>query len=200
MAKAKSVDEYIENSGDWEKAIKHLRKAALSFKLEEAIKWQYPVYSLNGKNVLGLSAFKNYLGIWFFQGGLLKDKKKKLINAQPGKTKAMLQWRFESEAEVKKELKLIKAYMKESIENTKAGKAIKKAKANSKKLVIPPLLKKAIVKNKKMAAAFEKLSLSKQREYADYIGEAKREATKIKRMDKIIPMISSGIGLHDKYK
>ena len=39
-----------------------------------------------------------------------------------------------------------------------------------------------------------------QREYADYIESAKREATKITRLEKIIPLIEKGIGLNDKYK
>jgi uncharacterized protein YdeI (YjbR/CyaY-like superfamily) len=42
--------------------------------------------------------------------------------------------------------------------------------------------------------------MSKQREYADYIAEAKREETKTKRIEKIKPMILKNIGLNDKYK
>ena len=37
--------------------------------------------------------FKEYFGIWFFQGGTLVDELKVLTNAQEGKTKAMRQWR-----------------------------------------------------------------------------------------------------------
>jgi uncharacterized protein YdeI (YjbR/CyaY-like superfamily) len=40
----------------------------------------------------------------------------------------------------------------------------------------------------------------KQREYCEYISEAKRDATKLKRLEKIIPMIIEGVGLNDKYK
>ncbi len=199
-SKEKTVEAYLDNAGEWKNALKHLRKAALSFDLDEAIKWQYPVYSLNGKNVIGLAAFKNHFGIWFFQGALLKDKNKKLINAQPGKTKAMLQWRFESETEMKKDLKLIKEYMKESIANTKAGKEIKKAKPLSKKVIIPKELQALLNKSKKVQAAFDKFTPSKQREYCEYIAEAKRAATKVKRLEKIKPMILDGIGLNDKYK
>lgn len=48
--------------------------------------------------------------------------------------------------------------------------------------------------------AFERLSPGKQREYADYISEAKRVETKESRLEKITPMIADGVGLHDKYK
>ena len=51
-----------------------------------------------------------------------------------------------------------------------------------------------------MKAAFDKLSPGKQREYTEYISSAKRDETKQKRIEKILPMIDAGIGLHDKYR
>ncbi|MFA5556576.1 MAG: YdeI/OmpD-associated family protein [Flavobacteriaceae bacterium] len=62
------------------------------------------------------------------------------------------------------------------------------------------LLLEAFKTNKKLKEAFEKLTSGKQKEYTLYINEAKQEATKIKRVEKIIPMILQGVGLHDKYK
>ncbi|MGE4347330.1 MAG: YdeI/OmpD-associated family protein, partial [Flavobacteriaceae bacterium] len=53
---------------------------------------------------------------------------------------------------------------------------------------------------KKLKDAFEKLTSGKQKESTLYINEAKQEATNIKRVEKIIPMILQGVGLHDKYK
>ena len=40
----------------------------------------------------------------------------------------------------------------------------------------------------------------KQREYCEYIATAKRDPTKLSRLEKIKPMILNGTGLHDKYK
>ena len=54
--------------------------------------------------------------------------------------------------------------------------------------------------NTEFSKQFESFSLSKKREYTDHISEAKREATQQKRLEKIIPMILRGAGLHDKYK
>ena len=51
-----------------------------------------------------------------------------------------------------------------------------------------------------LRSAFEGLTPGKQREYANYIAEAKRDATKESRLEKIVPMIFKGIGLYDKYK
>lgn len=50
------------------------------------------------------------------------------------------------------------------------------------------------------AKAFEGLTKGKQRELAEYIESAKRPETKIKHLEKIIPMIIEGVGLNDKYR
>ena len=44
------------------------------------------------------------------------------------------------------------------------------------------------------------MRLGLQREYADYVADAKRDDTKLRRIEKIMPMISAGVGLHDKYR
>ena len=188
---------YIEKKIEWKSELEKLREAVLSCGLEETIKWGAPVYMSKGKNILGLSAFKNYVGLWFFQGGTLKDTHKVLINAQEGKTQAMRQWRFSTLKEIDE--KIIIDYVLEAIDNQENGNIIK-PKKNPKPLVIHPILQKTLDINTKFSKQFESFSLSKKREYADYISDAKREATKQKRLEKIIPMILSGVGLYDKYK
>ena len=78
------------------------------------------------------------------------------------------------------------------------GKEIKPQRG--KPVVVPSEMQSVFKKNKKAAKAFEELTLGKQREYTEYVAEAKREETKIKRLAKILPMIASGIGLNDKYR
>ena len=48
--------------------------------------------------------------------------------------------------------------------------------------------------------AFAELTPGRQREYADYVAEAKRADTTSRRIAKILPMIRLGGGLHDKYR
>jgi uncharacterized protein YdeI (YjbR/CyaY-like superfamily) len=78
------------------------------------------------------------------------------------------------------------------------GKAIRPTK--NKTLTIPAELRKSLDENPPAKSAFEALTKSKKREYADHIAEAKRDETKVKRLKKIIPMIADGKGLHDKYR
>ena len=175
-----------------------LQETLRSFELDETIKWGAPVYTLNQKNIVGIGAFKSYVGLWFFQGALLKDRQNKLINAQHGKTHAMRQWRFQSLEEIVKEKDTIIAYLVESIDNYKNGKVIKPKKKPP--LILPDELVESFSKNHLLQSAFEKFSVSKQREFAEYIDQAKREATKQKRLDKIQLMILNAIGLNDKYR
>ena len=198
MKRYKTPDEYITNNKNWQLSLILLRDILLDTQMEETIKWGFPVYTFEGKNIVGMASFSSYAGLWFFQGALLKDKKKKLINAQTGKTKALRQWRFNSVKEIEEESKTIKQYLEEAILNQKQGKEIKPER--KKPLEISKELNAIFKKDKKVKECFYSLSIPKQRDYCNYILEAKRETTKISRLEKIVPMILKRIGLNDKYK
>ena len=189
------VTDYIQKKEAWSEGLNTLRAILKKLPVEETIKWGSPFYTNGGKNIVGMSAFKNYFGLWFIQGALLKDKNKVLINAQEGKTSAMRQWRFNSVEEIDENL--VREYVLEALENKDQGKVIKPKK---KPLIVPELLQKELDNNPKLKEMYESFTLSKKREYADHISEAKREATKQSRLEKIIPMILENKGLYDKYK
>ncbi len=196
MKRYKTVDDYVASREIWQDEINRLRAILLSTDLTEEVKWGGPCYTYNGQNVVGIGGFKSYFGLWFHQGALLKDKNKVLINAQEGTTKALRQWRMQSAKDIKPSV--IKAYVKEAISLVKHGKKIGPEK--SKPIVVPPELKIVLKKNKKARKGFENLSPGLQREYTDHIASAKRAETKQKRIEKILPMITVGKGLHDKYR
>ncbi len=191
------VDTYISKHGNFIEHLTKIRKTLLSTELEETIKWGMPTYTIHGKNIVGIGAFKSHYGLWFFQGSFLKDTHKILVNAQDGKTKAMRQWRFTNDSQI--DSKLILKYIKEAITNEKKGLRIKPDRTK-KLLNIPPELTAVLNKNKQLIKAFNTLTFSKKREFTVYITEAKREITKIKRLEKITPMILNNTGLNDKYK
>ena len=192
----KSIEEYINCHSYWEEELRQLHEMMLTTQLKPEIKWGAPVYTLDGKNVVGIGAFKNHYALWFFNGALLKKNTALLVNAQEEKTKALRQIRFGKGDEVKNSELL--QYIHEAIENQQEGREIKPD--FNKKLVMPDELSRFLKADKELETSFEKLTPGKQREYADYISEAKREKTKQSRIEKIIPMIKNGVGLHDKYK
>lgn len=197
MKRYQTVDAFISNSGDWQPFLEKLREIILGTEVEETVKWGAPVYTVNGKNIIGLGSFKSYVGLWFFQGVFLKDEKKVLMNAQEGTTKALRQWRFARVEEI--DPKLVRSYVVEAIENQKAGKELKPDRTK-KQLVLSAELKEALKSDPKLQDAFNSLTPGKQREYADHIASAKQDKTRLSRLEKVVPMIKSGVGLHDKYK
>ncbi|AXT54917.1 hypothetical protein D1815_03790 [Aquimarina sp. AD1] len=197
MENSKTVDAFINSKLHWKKSLELLRSIMISTEMEETIKWGTPTYMIGGKNVIGLTAFKSYVGIWFHQGVFLKDDQGKLINAQEGKTKGLRQWRFSSYEEIEKDLVL--QYVLEAIQNQKDGKEIT-IKKPSTNINIPEELKVILEANKDLKNSFEKLPRFKQKEYAEYITNAKRDTTKATRLEKITPMILRGVGLGDKYR
>ena len=196
MKRYKTVDDYVANGGEWQDELKRLRLILQSTPLTEEVKWGAPCYTYGGKNVVGLAAFKGWVCLWFHQGALLKDDSKVLINAQEGKTKALRQWRMTSAKEI--EPAIIKRYVNEAIALVDAGKEIKAKR--SKTVSVPDELSKAMRRFKGATAGFRDLTPGKQREYAEYISSAKRDDTKQKRINKILPMIAAGVGLNDKYR
>jgi len=199
MKKVGSVDEFIEIHPEYNDELIYLRSLMNETELEEKIKWMFPTYTLGNKNVIGLGAFKKYVGIWFFQGVFLTDSHGLLVNAQEGKTQAMRQWRFQNIEEIKKHRSAIENYLAEAIQNQKEGKEIIPQRTK-KKVIIPPELKDAISGQAELKIKFDALSDGKKQEYCEYIANAKKGSTKVSRLEKIKPMIMAGIGLNDQYK
>jgi uncharacterized protein YdeI (YjbR/CyaY-like superfamily) len=180
----------------WGEELALLKSILEKTELTETTKWGGPVYTVNGKNVLGIGGFKNYFTIWFFNGVFLSDPKNVLVNANEGVTKSLRQWRFATIAEVDE--KTVLAYVNEAIANEKAGKNVP-AEAKSKHFVIPEILKSALAENK-LTANFEGFTPYKQYEFVEYIDAAKQDKTKLARIEKILPIIKDNIGLNDKYR
>ena len=195
MNKLSSIKEYVLLHAEWDAQLRQLIGVMEQTGLTASIKWGAPVYSLDGKNVIGLGAFKNHIAIWFFQGVFLKKNTALLVNAQEGKTKALRQIRFERNDNISNAS--IIPYIEEAIANQKAGLQLK---VKPKPLEIPEELENTLNSNKLLDKAFHDLSPGKQKEYAQYIAEAKKQATRTNRIKKIEPLILQGIGLNDRYK
>jgi uncharacterized protein YdeI (YjbR/CyaY-like superfamily) len=198
MDRSEKVEAYFAEEHRFKKAVGKLRDIVLKTEMDETFKWAFPTYTWNNKNVVGICRFKNHFGIWFYNGVFLSDPHNVLENAQEGKTQAMRHWKFKSIDEIDSKKTL--AYINEALENEKKGIKLMPKKRSPVKVVVPELLKKALKADSKTNAAFEKLSPSKRRDYAEYIATAKQEKTKLSRLEKILPMIAAGTGLNDMYR
>jgi uncharacterized protein YdeI (YjbR/CyaY-like superfamily) len=195
---AEKTEAYFAKDRHFQSGLALLRKLALQTELQETFKWSIPVYTINGKNVLGISSFKGHFGIWFFDGVFLKDPKNVLVNAQEGKTKSMRHWKFTSIDQINR--REVLSYMKEAVENQKKRCVLKAQKEPRPKIKVPLLLASALKENELAKRNFDALPPYKQNEYSEFISTAKLEKTKLARLQKILPMIIEGIGFHDKYR
>jgi len=197
MEREKNLEAYYAKEHPFKEGILLLRSLALQTDSVETFKWSIPVYTVNGKNVFGICRFKSHFGVWFFNGFFLKDPKKVLRNAQEGKTKGMRHWNFDTLEEVHQSAVI--AYMNEAIANEKKGLKISPEK-KSGNTEIPALLQSQLANSGSLKEAFESFAPYKQREFCEYISEAKQEKTKLRRLEKILPMIQNRVGLHDAYR
>jgi uncharacterized protein YdeI (YjbR/CyaY-like superfamily) len=187
----------MNKTDQWSEELETLKSIVAQTELVETNKWGGCVYVLENKNVIGVGGFKNFFTLWFFNGVFLKDENKHLVNANEGVTKSLRQWRFTSKEEINEAEVL--AYIQEAIENEKQGRIIKPEKAKTE-VAIPAIFQKELNVNPTLEEAFLKFSPYKQREFLEYLETAKREETKLSRIEKIKPMILDNIGLNDKYR
>ena len=87
----------------------------------------------------------------------------------------------------------------QAVELNEKGIKVAKKPVERKELVVPDDLKAALKKDKKAKAAFDAFTYSHQKEYIEWITEAKTEATRNKRLTTTIEWLSEGKSRNWKY-
>jgi uncharacterized protein YdeI (YjbR/CyaY-like superfamily) len=188
------VDFYFSNNSKWQNEITLLRALVLDCNLNEELKWRVPCYTHQGKNILIVSAFKNYCSINFFKGSLLSDYENILEKPGDNSFEGRL-IKFTHVAEIEKLKATIKAYIFEAIEIEKAGiKFDNKAKSQ---IEFPIELQNIFEENQKLKEAFISLTPGRQRGYLLHFSQAKQSKTIITRIEKYIPRILLSKGIND---
>lgn len=177
----------------WQAEVSALEKIVASFDLTVETKWGKPCYTLNGANVLIIQGFKEYCALGFFQGALLKDPKKLLV--QLGSVQAARVMKFTSVTEIAAKTTTIKAYLREAIAAAKAGKKVEHVPVE---LPLPSELKAKFRADPKFQRAFEALTPGRQRGYLYHFIGAKQSATRTTRIEKAKPNILAGRGILER--
>src|SRR4051794_15821929 len=94
----------------WEAEIAEMRRLLAGFGMNEECKWGKPTFTTDGKNIVIMQGFKEYFALGFFQGALLKDPKKVLV--QLGQVQAARVMKFTSVKEIRASTATIKAYVR----------------------------------------------------------------------------------------
>ena len=188
------IDEGISELEPFAQVIcKRLRKLILSADPEIIEDWKWgPNYYLNGM-VCGYWGFKKHVSFVFFQGSILKDKKK-ILQENPGNVHN----RHIKFTDVKQiDDTIILEYLFEAIDNNRKGLKITETK--DKTIVTPEDVAKAL-KKAKVLAYFDSLAFSHRKEYVQWIESAKKEETRTKRIEQAIEKLKDKQGLNDRYK
>src|SRR5438105_5265811 len=112
----------------WKAEIAAMRRVLAGFAMKEECKWGKPTYTVDGKNIVIMQGFKDYFTLGFFQGALLKDPKKLLV--QLGQVQAWRVMKFTRAKEITAKAATIKAYVREAIAVEKAGLRMKRKKTS----------------------------------------------------------------------
>lgn len=199
--KDKRIDAYIAKSQDFAKPImEHMRKLIHKAcpDVTETIKWGMPSFEYKGP-FIGFAAFKKHAVLGFWKAALMKDHKTLMGEDKKGSMGNL--GRIESIEDLPKDAILIK-WIKEAKKLNDDGVKIdktEKPKHERKVYDMHPDFQKALNKNKPAKQTYEAFSPSHKREYLEWIGEAKTEDTRNKRINTAIEWLTEGKSRHWKY-
>jgi uncharacterized protein YdeI (YjbR/CyaY-like superfamily) len=196
------IDAYIAKSADFAKPIlKELRAMvhAAGPKIEEDIKWGAPAFMHHGL-LACMAAFKKHCAFGFWN----KEMQKELKKLDAAKTAAGQFGRITTVDDLPSKAEFttwVKLAMKLNEPGAKMPKPAKAAKTKKRApLQIPTDFLTALGKNKKARATFTGFSYSHQKEYVEWITDAKRDETRQKRLKQALVWLAEGKSRNWKYE
>lgn len=193
--KDKRVDAYIDAAPEFAQPIlAELRERvhAANPAVVEDLKWGAPHFTYKGKLYAGMSAFKAHCAFGFWHP---------LMRPNDTSLEGMGQFgRIASLADLPSKGAFTKLARQAKKLADDGVKAPAKARAAPRPVVVPPALSAALKKNGKARATFEGFSPSHRREYADWVADAKADATRDRRVAQAIEWLAEGKSRHWKYQ
>jgi len=190
------IDAYIERQADFARPIlEHLRASvhAACPDCEETLKWSSPTFMYKGKILASMAAFTRHATFGFWKGSLVVD--------EPGKAQSgMGQFgRLESIDDLPPRDEL-EALIRKAMDLTDRGIKAPRNKHEKPPFEVPQDLGAAIAGNSEAAATFAGFPPSAQRDYVDWIVDAKREETRAKRVAQSVEWLAEGKRRNWKYE
>ncbi|MHA4870696.1 YdeI/OmpD-associated family protein [Duganella sp. PWIR1] len=191
------VDAYIAKSADFAQPIlEHLRAVvhATCPEVEETMKWSFPHFMYKGM-MCSMASFKAHCAFGFWKAELLMadDEVKREAMGHFGRITSI------------KDLpakKVLAGYIKQAMKLNDDGVAAPaRAKpATPRALEIPDDLNAALDAVPAAREHFDAFSPSKQRDYAEWLSEAKTDATRARRREQAVEWIAEGKSRNWKYE
>jgi uncharacterized protein YdeI (YjbR/CyaY-like superfamily) len=191
------VDAYIAKAAPFAQPILaeiRARIHAACPEVEETLKWSAPAFQYHGL-LVDMAAFKKHCACGFWKHDLLIEDDTKASEAMGSFG------RLTSIADLpgKREFaRLVRAAMRLNEEGIKAPRQkTTKAKPEAE---IHPEFAAALAKNRKAKKAFDAFAPSHRREYVEWVAEAKRDATRARRIAQAIEWLAEGKKRNWKYE
>jgi uncharacterized protein YdeI (YjbR/CyaY-like superfamily) len=190
------IDAYIAKAQPFARPIlEHVRERvhAVVSGVEEAIKWSMPAYTIDGKIVLITAAFKAHVALNFWRGQELRGASADAdAMGQFGKIASLDQLPRDAELD---------RLIRQAADLAKAAPAPRKVKHAPKPVPeLHPEFAAALAKAPQAKAALDSFPPSAQRDYFEWIVEAKQDATRQKRIATAIEWLGEGKRRHWKYQ
>lgn len=189
------IKQFLEQTLSWKEEMTSLHEIVTQNpELQQGFKWMHPCYTFQGKNVVLIHGFKEYVALLFHKGALLKDTEKRLIQ-QTKNVQAARQLRFTNIEQILEQKELITAYIDEAVELEKSGRKI--AFKTVSDYPVPDEFKEVLQADKNVKKAFENLSPGRQKAYLFHFSQAKQCTTRKARIERYLPKILNGEGMDD---
>jgi uncharacterized protein YdeI (YjbR/CyaY-like superfamily) len=194
------VDEYIAKSVEFAQPIlSHFRRLVheCSPEISETIKWGFPCFEYKGM-ICSMASFKAHCNFSFWKGKELHDESGILLPV--GNTDMMSFEKIKSINDMPND-EIIKKLIIQAIELNKENKTKTPNKPKtSKELEVPEFILNALKASASAEKTFHNFSYSHKKEYVEWIYEAKKEETKIKRIETMIEWLAEGKSRNWKYE
>ena len=196
MSREPRIDAYIAKAAPFAQPIlAHVRERvhAVVPGVEEAMKWSAPGFTLDGKILLIMAAFKAHAALNFWRGQEIGDG--------AAKAGAMGQFgRLSSIDDLPPDAEL-DALIREAAKLARSAPAPRKTKHEPKPAPeLHPDFAAALAKAPAAKAVLDGFPPSAQRDYLEWISEAKQDATRRKRIADAIQWLGEGKRRHWKYE
>lgn len=198
--KDKRVDQYLVKSQPFARPIlEHLREIVHDAcpEVQETIKWGFPHFDYKGM-MCSMAAFKQHCSFGFWKAALMKDTS--LLEMAKSEAAMGHLGQLKSLQDLPSD-RILKSYIREAAKLNDEGVKVQKTKPVKKAaLKIPADLVRALTGNEKAKQFFESLSYSHQKDYVQWITEAKTEVTREKRLNTTMEWLAEGKKRNWKYE
>jgi uncharacterized protein YdeI (YjbR/CyaY-like superfamily) len=190
------IDAYIDRQADFARPIlRHLRDIvhAACPDCEETLKWSSPTFMYKGKILAGFAAFKAHATFGYWSGS-------QVLEADPAQASAMGQFgRLTSLDDLPSRAALIDLTKKAM---TLVDEGVKPVRNKTVKapFTVPQDLRAAIDAQPAAAATWDAFPPSCQRDYVEWVTEAKRDETRARRLAQTIEWLAEGKRRNWKYE